>query len=417
MNRRIKLKWSSEFAIAILFFGPQINYYIAALLSMNGRQTLTTPIYAILFLVGLVSYFQTLRYKTGFFTFVLLCLSLFFSSLVNNKVTQYMFSDSLFSSSITVMLLVYVPVFLLMLTRIDFRLLWDQFRLFSYITLFLSFFAFGRYLFVYKTTPPDYMSFAYMMLNPILICFICGTEGKHLDMILSLLGSFIILIVGCRGAVITLAVFFALYVLGFYIPRGGKKYGFFKYLVILGIIAIMIFSEQILTFISYGLSRIGFTSRTVNKLIAGGGAFIESEGRRSIWTQAINNIGFLGKGLFGDRTVILDEYAHAAYAHNFVLEILVDFGWIFGLIIVAYLIALFIRAVRYAFPSQSPILIKLTFAMIGIIFAKHMISTSFLTSFDFWFYLGLASNVVINKETVAEGYYAIDFRKVQNEQV
>ena len=417
MNRRIKLKWSSEFAIAILFFGPQINYYIAALLSMNGRQTLTMPIYAILFLVGLVSYFRTLRYKTGFFTFVLLCLSLFFSSLVNNKVTQYMFSGSLFSSSITVMLLVYVPVFLLMLTRIDFRLLWDHFRLFSYITLFLSFFAFGEYLFVHRTTPPDYMSFAYMMLNPILICFICGTEGKHLDMILSLLGSFIILIVGCRGALITLAVFFALYVIGFYIPRGGKKYGFSKCLVILGIIAVVIYSERILAVISYELSRIGFTSRTVNKLIAGGGAFIESEGRRAIWSQAINNIGFWGKGLFGDRTVILDEYAHPAYAHNFILEILVDFGWIIGLILVVFLCGLFIRAVRIAVSSESPVLIKFTFAMISIIFAKHMISTSFLTSFDFWFYLGLAANLVINRESVAEGYYRTGFRDVQNEQI
>lgn len=418
MNRRsIKLKWSTEFAIAILFFGPQINYYIAALLSMNGKQTLTTPIYALLFIIGILSYFKTLRYKTGFFTFALLCLSLLFSSLINGQVTQYMFSGNLFSSSITVMLLVYLPVFLLMLVDVDFRLLWDHFRRFSYVTLILSFLAFGGYLFAHRTTPPDYMSFAYMMLNPILICFICGTEGKHLDLILSLLGSFIILIVGCRGAVITLAVFFALYVIGFYIPRGGNKHGLSKIVAILGIIAVAVFSDQILTAISYGLNSIGFTSRTVNKLIAGGGAFIESEGRQSIWKQAINNIGFLGKGLFGDRTVILDEYAHPAYAHNFVLEILVDFGWIIGLVLVVLLANLFVRAVRSALTSESTVLVKLTFAMIGIIFAKHMISTSFLTSFDFWFYLGLAANLVVNREAVAEGYYRTGYRDVQNEQI
>lgn len=416
MNRRsIKLKWNREFAIAILFFGPQINYYIAALLSMNGRQTLTAPIYAMLFIIGLVSYFTTLRYKTGFFTFFLLCFSLLFSSLINSKATQYMFSGSLFSSSITVMLLVYVPVFLLMLTVSDFRLLWDRFRKFSYVTLMLSFLALGGYLFAHRTTPPDYMSFAYMMLNPIMICFICGTEGRHFDLILSLLGSFVILIVGCRGAVIALAVFFTLYVIGFYIPRGGKKYGLSKILTVLGIITIAVFSEQLLTAISYGLSSIGFTSRTVNKLIAGGGTFIESEGRQLIWNQAINNIGFLGKGLFGDRTVILDEYAHPAYAHNFLLEILVDFGWIVGLILVVFLCVLFIRSVRSALTSESTVLIKLTFAMISIIFAKHMISASFLTSFDFWFYLGLAANLVISREAVTEGGYRTSYRDAQNE--
>ena len=140
-----------------------------------------------------------------------------------------------------------------------------------------------------------------------------------------------------------MAVFFLLYIIAYFIPKSGKRFGLGKLLVIVGVIAVGVFSEQILNYISYGLSMVGYTSRTVNKLIAGTGAFIESEGRQAIWNQAINSIGVLGNGLFGDRTVIIDEYAHATYAHNFFFEILVDCGWIIGLLVLIGFIALFIR--------------------------------------------------------------------------
>ncbi len=406
MSRSLKLKWDNELAIAILFFGPQINYYLALLLSMNGRATLTTPIYAILYIVGVCAYIRTLRYKRCFFSSIGIVFALGFSALINSKVTQYMISDNLFTSALTVLLFLYIPIFFLMFNGIDFLRLVNLARKFSHATLIVAIIAFGNYMFVRRATPPDYMSFAYMMLTPILLCFIFGTEGSLWDLILSGIGGFIILIVGCRGAVISLAVFFLLYMIVYYIPRGGKKFGLGKLIVIIGVLAVCVFSEQLLNFISYGLSLVGFTSRTVNKLIAGSGAFIESEGRQAIWNQAIHNIDFLGKGLFGDRTVIIDEYAHATYAHNFFLEILVDFGWIIGLLVLAGLIVLFIRAFRCSLKSNSSMLIKISFIMISIIFAKHMISTSFLTSVDFWFYLGLAVYIVSNRESIVDSSYS-----------
>lgn len=405
MRKSLKIKWDNELAIAILFFGPQINYYLALLLSMNGRATLTTPIYAILYIVGACAYIKTLRNKKCFFSFVGIVLALGITVLINSKVTQYMISDNVFASALIVLMLLYFPIYLLILYGIDLIKLVNLARKFSYVTLIVAIITFGNYMFIRKATPPDYMSFAYMMLTPILLCFIFGTEGHIWDLILSAVGGFIIFIVGCRGAVISLAVFFVFFLIAYYIPKSGKKFSFGKMFVIIGIIAVAVFSEQILNYISYGLSAVGFTSRTVNKLIAGSGAFIESEGRQAIWNQAIHNIGLLGKGLFGDRTVIIDEYARSTYAHNFFLEILVDSGWIIGLFVLAGLIGLFIRAFRYSLKSNSSILIKLSFIIISIIFAKHMISASFLTSFDFWFYLGLAAYVVNNKDSIVDSSY------------
>ncbi len=402
MSRSLKLKWDNELAIAILFFGPQINYYLALLLSINGRATLTMPIYAVLYIIGVFAYIKTLRYKRCFFSFVGMVLALCFSVLINSKVTQYMLSDNLFTSGLIVLMLLYFPIFLLMFGGIDLIRLVNLARKFSYVTLIVAIITFANYIFIRKATPPDYMSFAYMMLTPILLCFIYGTEGRFWDLIISGVGGFIILIVGCRGAVISLAVFFLLYMIAYFIPKSGKRFGVGKLLIIIGVIAVGVFSEQILNYISLGLSAVGFTSRTVNKLIAGSGAFIESEGRQAIWNQAIHNIGVLGKGLFGDRTVIIDEYARATYTHNFFLEILVDCGLTIGLLVLIGFIALFIKAFRYSLKSNSSVLIKMSFIMICVIFAKHMISASFLTSFDFWFYLGLAAFIVNNRDCIVD---------------
>ena len=402
MNRKLSIRWSKEWAIAILFFGPQINYYLASLLSMNNRQTLTVPVYVILYGIGAFSYLKVLGHKKCFISLVILAASLILSILINGGVVQHMLSGYLYSSGLIVLLFAYFPVFLLLVDGVDFNKLMRISRGFCHAALIVALFTFGRYIIIRKTTPSDYMSFAYMMMSPILFCFIQGTEGSLWDLILSALGGFIILIVGCRGAVISIAVFFLLYMLGYYMPKGGKGVGIRKLLVILLIVAVAVFSEQILTLISYGLNRVGLTSRTVNKLIAGSGAFIESEGRQAIWRQALENIGFFGKGLFGDRTVIINEYGQATYAHNLLLEIMVDFGLAVGVAVLICFIVLFIRAYKYSLKMGSSLLIKVTFVMISIVFAKHMISTSFLTSFDFWFYFGLAVCIVTNRDKIMQ---------------
>ena len=103
----------------------------------------------------------------------------------------------------------------------------------------------------------------------------------------------------------------------------------------------------------------------------------------------------MGKGLFGDRTVILDEYHHPVYPHNFILEVMVDFGMVIGSILVISFIILVIKAVFKSYKSNDMQKIQMTYAMLTILLIKHMVSASFLTSFDFWFYIGLAMNLII----------------------
>ena len=111
--------------------------------------------------------------------------------------------------------------------------------------------------------------------------------------------------------------------------------------------------------------------------------------------QSMDSLNIFGKGLFGDRTFILDEYRDPTYAHNLILELLVDFGLVFGTLIAQFVLFLIIKALIVSIKSKNLLLIKMSFAMISVLFVKHMISASFLTSFDFWFYIGLSVHIVI----------------------
>lgn len=394
MKPTLRIKWNNELAISLLFFGPQINYYIANILNIHGLPSISTYTYAILYIIGLFSYLVTLQRRKSLYSFLLMVGMLGISAIINPEVELYMFNSAFFTSSLPILLFIYYPVFLLMLGNVDFNKMIGYFKKLSIITLIVGILSFYGYLFVQKRMPPDYMSFAYMMLTPILLCLVSGWNNNVIPFILAVVCAFITFIVGCRGAVVTMAVFFFLYVLFTYAGGEQKKNSVLKLVLLLVISLVAINAEAILSFISITLSGIGFTSRTVNKLLMGGGAFIESEGRQAIWSQAIRNTGFLGKGLFGDRTVILDEYAHAAYAHNVILELLVDFGWIIGIIVALVFVSYVLRAYIVSRKSIEPMIPRFSIIMVSILFAKHMISASFLTSFDFWLYFGAAINLV-----------------------
>ena len=110
------------------------------------------------------------------------------------------------------------------------------------------------------------MSFAYMMLTPIILCFMKGWKDNKIPFILSVVAAFILFIVGCRGAVVTLAMFLALYIIGFYMQgeAGRQKLGL-KLVLLLVLVAIAINADTILNWISLGLLRtsdiFGFSSK------------------------------------------------------------------------------------------------------------------------------------------------------------
>lgn len=394
MKLKLSVRWNIELIIAWLFLTPQINYYLANFLDMYGIPTVTPFIYSVAAFLGSVSYVKTLNTRRGIlFTWIIILL-IISSALVNSQVLGYMFDTNIIQSNVLLLMLLYLPMFLLLQQRIDLEMLMKYLWRGSLVTLSLAIVVFVTLL--SSRSSVDYMSFAYMMLSPIMICFIERWRKKGVLLAFPVIASGILFVIGCRGAVVALAVFFVLCFLWFYL-KGGRKGNrlFLKAALLIAVIITGLNMNSILRIIDGELNSVGFSSRTVEKILLGNGAFMQSKGRQSIWNQAVDSIGVFGKGLFGDRTVLLDEYHNPTYPHNFILEIMIDFGMIVGPILILLFIFLIMRALFIALKSGEIQRIQMAFAMAAILFVKHMVSASFLTSFDFWFYVGLALNWII----------------------
>lgn len=393
MKQKLVVRWNTELVIACLFLAPQINYYLANLMDMYGLGTVTPFVYLVAYILGIMSYGRTLQTARGLLYTLTFVMSLIVSALGNSQVTSYMFNANYIQSSVVVLGFIYFPMFLLLLTRINFSQLMKYLWKGSQIVLVLAITVFSCLLFLKNSRTIDYMSFAYMTLSPVMICFIEGWEKNRVSLVLPIFASFILFVIGCRGAVVAIAVFLLLCFLKFYFMDGKQvRHLPLKILLLVCVLFVGVNMNAILKQLVELLNVFGFSSRTVEKLLLGNGLFIQSEGRMSIWRQALENIGVFGKGLFGDRTVLLDEYHNPIYPHNLILELMVDFGMILGPILVLAFFVIIVRAVMTSIKSGDPQKIQMAFAMLAVLLVKHMVSASFLTSLDFWFYIGLALN-------------------------
>lgn len=176
MRLKLSVKWNMELVVAWLFLTPQINFYLANFLDMYGIHTATPFIYSVAVFLGSVSYGQTLKTRRGMlFTWIIILL-IVSSALVNSQVLGHMFDGNIIQSNVLLLVLLYFPMFLLLQQRIDLEVLMKYLWRGSLITLLLAIVVFVTLL--SSRSSVDYMSFAYMMLSPIMICFIEGWREK-----------------------------------------------------------------------------------------------------------------------------------------------------------------------------------------------------------------------------------------------
>ena len=83
------------------------------------------------------------------------------------------------------------------------------------------------------------------------------------------------------------------------------------------------------------LEEFGFSSRTLSYIVSDSNPFTDSNGRDVITKIAFSNIKLLPAGLWGDR-----QYSDV-YVHNWILEILLDAGVLFGTLIVLFIFIIY----------------------------------------------------------------------------
>lgn len=407
-----------ENILCILFFFPQINYYLSSLLSSYNIQTITPLIYACLMLCGFLVIMWSFKRKKTLILLFFLLISLLLSVIINPETIRFMFNEQILSSPVIMLVLIYYPIFLLFFTKLDLNILLKKVNKYSVFIILIALVSFVNYVFVLGDNLPDYMTFSYMIISPIIFCTIASIHNKKM-IFFSILGFVLIFIGGCRGALLTIAVFYILTILK-YLSNGNRKRDvLLKVLILLFLISIIFFWEVIMKNAFSILESFGYHSRVFSTILGSsyGGeelSFFNSSTRLEIWENAIRSIRLIGYGLFGDRTVIVNEYNDPSYVHNWILEILLSFGLVLGMIVVALIFYFIIRAFIFSKKSLDMRKIMLSYALFSVLMIKHSISASFITSIDFWFYLGMGYYLQ-NNIALMKGGGVIDSKSIKIE--
>ena len=248
----------------------------------------------------------------------------------------------------------------------------------------------------------DNMDFAYKVLPSILIIFswLFTAQKKKLAIAFSVIGTFFLLLQGTRGPLFCLACFVCLMI---YKKQGMGKL-FFKVGAILLITVLMISSPIVqlkLVELTEKIDSVGYSSRFITMMLEG--ELSDGNGREAIQETLLEEIKdnpFKIRGMFADRqatrglvdTDYNNKYEKGTYAHSLWIEIIYDWGVLFGGII---LIALFFVVCKLVVKSDSDdAYIVMLFVCTG--FIHLFLSGSYLQSAPFFFLIGIALNYHVN---------------------
>lgn len=214
------------------------------------------------------------------------------------------------------------------------------------------------------------MTFSYYLLLPSLV-FV--SQKKIIFTFLFLSVCFIMLMLGSRGALVTSLIYAFLLL---FIDRETSKNIIFTSLILV----LVIISGSFLSFFLKLSDNMAVSSRTMDLLLSGD--ITEDTGRLGIFSIIWNSIltkPFVGYGIFGDR-VILD----GIYCHNFLLEILCNFGILFGATFILLLLFVIIKS----FTSSDSANKKLLLMLLCYTFVPLMVSLSYLEFPQFGIFVG-----------------------------
>lgn len=388
----------SEFMIAVVFFAP---FLFAILNNLLSFYNLSIPLaFPWAFIVSASIYLWARGLiKNPFFSFsflIIFGLILLLTSLLypKNLIVIFNFGDGSIKdfaqSNIFTMMFLCYPFFIQAGLPINTRRLFKIMVNFSYLIVLLFILVFVTSTFIFSKQISNYMSLSYSTLPSLMIIF--GDRKRLLRTLFVLIGFLFLILTGCRGAILC---FVALLLLNLFekIAKKGPTFSVVFLLVILlfGII-IVLELNNIINFISTTLEQLNISSRFFEKLVgtSADGGILEFSGRQAIIDKLTPHINFLGIGIFGDQ-LIADTYVH-----NIILEIVLDFGWFFGVILLVAL-SLFIFACFRTFHFRGDLLgVYISKCFLSLILTKMMFSATYLTDTTFWMFLSLLLIMFIN---------------------
>lgn len=351
-------------AFSMVLFLP-ILFDLITVIARGNSSSYTFVIYIGTLVLFFIKFFRIIKPAN-----VLALLGLYLFFILNYVI--FPISQSYISSTGFILVCVYfIPIGLLFFTQIR-----DWSRLISIVNKYsILACTIGLYIlfFTNVTTGNDEeVLFTYMEFSYALLPFICASFAKFyetknkLALLVFLLGLFEILSYGCRGSILSTALF----VLMTMVMNSKTNKILFSVSAIL-ILFVYLNLESIANFLlSFNLfSNSYFLGHLVD------GAMFASE-RSWIYDMCENRISTMGiefSGLFGDR-----PFCGSVYPHNFIYEVLMQLGWIFGPIILVSYLLLVISCIQRKNCKSSVLFILCALLL------KYMLSGSYLLSGQFW---------------------------------
>ena len=385
---------AKELLISTIFMLPLISGFLSEIFNLFNKNFPTSIIYFIVFSLALLSWIICAyeRFFPVIITLVLSAILILFSLFQTPEAKDYIFdfgNGTLYEIAQSNILTIFglcIPLLLLSFCHISVGTLYRYMYRYSAVSVGLFVLLMILQIF-FVQSKLNYMTVAYNALPGIAVLFYDSRENhRSLSTVLWLFGFAGILLGGCRGALLTLIVLIVLWEM-----RSLKKADSTTILKIAFVTVVLVIVILNLTSIAEALDDFlggfGYSSRLISKLLgtsSDGDLFIYSD-RERIQQIFIENLDFFGHGILSDRLL-----AEGGYPHNIILEILYQFGYLYGFSLMLILLVFLVRSHYAARKSGESFLVFSWLVLLCTICVKLMFSASYLTDRTFWMFLGLA---------------------------
>ncbi len=195
--------------------------------------------------------------------------------------------------------------------------------------------------------------------------------------------TYVILSYGSRGPFIGIFCYIVMKYGTIFLPDKSistVKKLFISLLIVLAFSVFLVEFDIILAGISYFFKSNNISSRTINRLIMG--TITGDNGRNNMYAEAVGMINVLGYGPFSDQFY----FGEGNYCHNFIIEVLFDFG-IFGgtilLIFIVWKLAFIIKN------SAKTTWYEMFAVFFSFCFGRLLLSGTFWSETNFWLLLAI----------------------------
>lgn len=248
----------------------------------------------------------------------------------------YMRSDLIFytGNPILALFVFSLPAYLFARQLTDYAYLKKYLIIFSYISVIS---VLPVFFWAGESSAANYMVMSYNILFQTFFLAICKEKHSIFRYIVVFGGVFVMIFGGCRGSIVSFLGGVAIYML--FKKSSAIKKAVLIFALLFGAVLFLLFHEAILGGVATLLDSMGIESRTFEMIISQ--SFFDQSGRDGIRDTLYDNISIFGEGLYGDRVV-----ADGNYAHNIILEIIIQFGAVIGIVILLLMFALLFNAVK-----------------------------------------------------------------------